>query len=171
MGELTKYLKDRAAKLRADEPERKKLVDEWLTALDQLLAELEGWTRAADTEGILRLRRTEHAFNDEKMGAYTAPGLEITLTLDGQKVRVVPVARRVGGTVHLPDDGGPRPVEGRVDLQREGDTFYTLYRVKEGGEDRWVVVHSGAWDTRRQQPITERLTRDEFEADLASLFE
>ena len=171
MGDLTNYLKDKAARLHAAAPERKKLIEDWLSALNRLLTVIEQWTREADTERILAIRRTEHTLNEEKMGVYAAPGLEITLTLDGQQVGVVPVARRVGGSVNPPGEEKSLPVDGRVDLRRYGDTMYTLYRVKEGDRDRWFVVHSGAWDMRRKQPITQPLTREEFEADLASLFE
>ena len=81
MGTLTEYLKDKAAKLRAEKPERERLIEDWRSALDRLLDQLEQWVREADTERILEVRRTEHKFNDEGMGPYTAPGLDITAGL------------------------------------------------------------------------------------------
>lgn len=169
MSRLTDYLKDKAERLRAEEPSRKQLVQEWRASLDRLLTRLEGWMREADTEGVLVVSRSEHRFNDEKMGAYTAPGLAIEL--DGERVEIVPVARLVGGSVHPPDQSNPVAVSGRVDLVRYGDAMYTLYRTGTGDAETWFVVYAGAWDARQKRRITKSLTREEFEQDLMSMFE
>ena len=55
MGTLTEYLKDKAAKLRAEKPERERLIEDWRSALDRLLDQLEQWVREADTERTVTL--------------------------------------------------------------------------------------------------------------------
>lgn len=169
MGVLKGYLRNKAAELEAMKPEREELVADWKAAINGLLSQLESWIEEANSDRLLDVRRTEHRFLDEKMGVYTAPGLQIALA--GQAVEVVPVARRVGGAIHPAGEPRPLPLTGRIDLKRGGDTMYTLYRTNADGPDRWFVTHTGTWDARQNRPVTKPLTQDEFEADLTSLFE
>jgi hypothetical protein len=168
MGVLAEFLKEKADEIRAAKPERDRLVSDWTAAVECLLGQIEQWLRESDPEGLIRCQRVGHSFNDEGMGPYTVPGLK--LELDGQVVGVVPVARRVVASVVLPGESQPRRAEGRVDLTRYGDTHYILYRFRDAGGDRWYVVHDGVFDTKLNRPVGRDLTREEFEADLASLF-
>jgi hypothetical protein len=168
MGVLAEFLKEKADEIRAAKPERDRLVADWTAAVERLLGLIEQWLRESDPDGLIRSERTTHAFNDEAMGPYSVPGL--SLELDGQVVGVVPVARRVVASVVLPGESQPRRAEGRVDLKRYGDTIYVLYRFRDGEADRWYVVHDGVFDTKLNRPVGRDLTREEFEADLASLF-
>jgi len=169
MPTLAEYLKEKAARLKAEQPEREQRIREWGNSVERLLSQLEERLKAADHEGVLGVRRTQHHFNDEGMGSYTVQGLEVT-TADGQAVSVVPVARRIVSAVTLPGEASARQPEGRVDLQKWGDTIYTLYRFRKDDQDRWFVAHP-VWNMNEQRPVVNPLTREEFEQDIMSMLE
>jgi hypothetical protein len=127
------FLKDKANEINQDT--RRKRRDEWLAAVNRLIAQLREWLKEADPDAFLAVVPFEIEKREEALGFYQAPGLSIRL--GASEVKVVPVARNVVGTVGPGDKGGMRG-EGRVDIT-DGARKYMLYRTLQDGE-RWHVL-------------------------------
>ncbi|QEH34604.1 hypothetical protein OJF2_31450 [Aquisphaera giovannonii] len=120
-----------------DDPEAVKV--EWLSRLDKLVGEVEGWARASGW----RTRRIQKTINERQLGEYKAPVL--LMEKDAIEVVLNPVARRVPGA------------DGAVDLYLAPayDDIASLYF--EG--DRWVVYrgkHPGPGETHGALEIEPR---------------
>jgi hypothetical protein len=104
---------------RLNAEERPKALAEWRDTLDRLVAEVGAW---AERRGW-RVSRSTRELNEELLGSYSAPVLEIELP-SGQVV-LEPIARVVMGAT------------GRVDLY----AWPTLYRVMllHRADGNWIV--------------------------------
>lgn len=110
MNDLIERLKERPGTIPEQREEQKK---EWLTALEQLFAGIEGWLGPAVSAGVLTTNRSSTDVTEQDLGTYEAPMLHIS---DGRlTVRLQPVGARVVGLVA---SGGRRHtgLRGRVDL-------------------------------------------------------
>jgi hypothetical protein len=152
---LSEFLKDKSREMSQDE--RRKLRDEWSSAIDQLTAQLHNWLKEADTDGILDVVPELIEKREEGLGAYKVRSLEVRL--GGATVRVVPVGRNVVGFIGPRGDVGVR-AQGRVDIT-DGVRKYILYRTVEDGQDRWWAL-----DDRYQASA---LDRGRFEAIMQDL--
>jgi hypothetical protein len=110
MRTLIDKLKERPKTVEEDRNEQKR---EWLSALDQLFRDIEGWVQPAVREGVLKTSRSEVEIDEPDLGSYVAPLLEIRA--GGLLIRLEPVGVRVVGVVA---SGGHRLIglRGRVDL-------------------------------------------------------
>jgi hypothetical protein len=150
------FLKDKARGMNAEEVRKRR--EEWLAAVDRLMAQLCAWLKEADPEGLLTVVPFAVEKREEGLGFYQAPGLSIRMGAD--EVQVVPVARNVIGYVGPREEGGVRG-EGRVDIT-DGSGKYYLYRTLKDGE-RWYVLN----EQRYGQPAL--LDKARFEAVLQVL--
>jgi hypothetical protein len=143
MTTLAEFLKQQAEKERADNPQREKKRREWIRAVERLIQQIEEWLSQADTEKVLLIERTEIHRNEESVGAYAVPGLDIQLGT--QKCWVRPVAQGVMAPYELAKFAGR--AEGRVDIT-DGARKYTLYRLVDDGSEQWVIVDDRDYRTK-----------------------
>ena len=73
---------------------------EWLKALQEILAQIDEWLRAADTDNLLDIARYKVERVEDRLGVYDAPALKIRLGADD--VDIVPVGRSVCNWPTLP---------------------------------------------------------------------
>jgi hypothetical protein len=154
MKSLTEFLEEEAKKHEPGLAVRRSLRDEWVGAVDSLIAQMKEWLNQADRSHVLEIEETTHEKREQRIGFYVAKGLAIRL--GSREVRVVPVARFVitsGGLSVL-------PVAGRVDL-RDGEVYNSIYRVADVTNGRWVMVS----DTSGLRPFDQA----NFEAALVSM--
>ncbi len=121
------------AELGVDDPEAVKA--EWLSRLDALVGEVEGWARASGW----RTRRIDKTVEERRLGAYKVPVL--LMEKDAVEVVLNPVARL------MPD------AEGAVDLYVAPayDDIASLYF--EG--DRWVLHYGERPDPTATSGVVE----------------
>jgi hypothetical protein len=119
-----------------DEIRRRQHRDEWIAAIDRLLAQLRGWLKDADTAGILDIEPLEFEKREQGLGAYSIKGLAIHF---GERtVKVVPIGRGVLAHLGPYAEAGHENAEGRVDLTN-GLGKYILYRKLTDAEEQWLV--------------------------------
>lgn len=118
---------------------------EWLGALNRLLAQIRGFLREADSDGVLEIVDYEVERVEERLGVYDAPALKVRL--GAASVDVVPVGRNSpkplslmplmavpGNESRWGDLAG-----GRVDVT-DGERRHLLLRSTKDGQDNWYVV-------------------------------
>jgi hypothetical protein len=177
MSVLTQFLKDEGQRLRAVRPEREAKLAEWQAAVGRLMAQLAGWVREADPEGLIEITEGESQRLVEGMlGEYDVPRLG--LRLDTRHVWVVPKARNDVTVLPSPDGGPPRRTDGLVVITEfapvdgfwrigpltlsGGPPAWYLHRVHEAGVDAWYLRHP-------TEAGAEPLTRDRFESILVAI--
>ena len=133
---FTDFLRDRAAKYNAKRADRDAVVAEWREALAQLYDRLRRCLSNADPDGILTVTEGQRKINEQGLGVYTVPSLNIDGL--GEWVGIVPKARYTVGTVTPPQKSTPERAAGRVDITDEVRR-YILYRVSGGGGDTWLI--------------------------------
>jgi hypothetical protein len=127
---------DKQAGLQQHYKERRARRDEWITAVRRLIDQLRAWLAESDPRGVLDVVQVEIERAEPDLGAYTIPGLRISV--GDSAVQVIPVGRNVVGTVFPPGDAGIR-AEGRVDIT-DGVRRHILYRTLNNGQDRWYAL-------------------------------
>jgi hypothetical protein len=142
-----------------DEIRRRQTREEWIAAVDKLLAQLRAWLADADTAKVLEVEPVVFVKREEGLGAYDIKGLAINF---GERtVRVVPVGRTVLAHLGQYAEPGHENAEGRVDIT-DGAYKYFLYRkLNDAGEDQWLVQDE-------RSPIRP-FDREQFEAILQDL--
>src|SRR5258708_3342299 len=105
------------------EKQRRQLREEWIEAVDRLLAQLRAWLTDATTAELLDLEPLEFEKREQGLGAYHIQGLAINF--GESTVKVVPVGHIV--LFHLGPYAEPRheKAEGRVDITN-GTYKYSL---------------------------------------------
>lgn len=119
------------------EKQRQQARDEWIAAVNQLLAQMRDWLKEAGALELLDIRPLEFERREEKLGAYEVPGLDIHF--GDRTVKVEPVARAVLAPAGLYTEPGQQRAGGRVDITNDSYDKYFLYRKLTRDGDQWVV--------------------------------
>ena len=133
-----------------NETNRRKGRDEWIAAVDRLLAQLRAWLTEAGAVELLDLEPLEFEKREQGLGAYRIKGLAIHF---GERtVKVVPVGRTVLARLGPFAEAGHENAEGRVDITN-GTDKYCLYRKLTHDGEQWLVQHerSGIRPLDREQ--------------------
>jgi len=154
------FLKEQASKDPQHERDRARC--EWVSSVERLIAQAQEWLEEADRHTkVLRLVVDEnHSIEEDELGTYNAPGLQIWI---GEKVvEVRPIARNVPDGI---DQGRYLiPAQGLVEISN-GARKVRVYRIiKEREQDRWIIV-----DPDRN--VVSELDRSTFEAAIQNLLE
>jgi hypothetical protein len=119
-----------------DEIERRRAQQDWITAVDKLLADLRAWLEAAGSADLLDLEQLEFHRREQGLGSYRVNGLAIHF--GEHVVRIEPVGRRVLADLGPYAEAGFRNAEGRVDITNGVDKIH-LYRKLTPTVDQWLV--------------------------------
>jgi hypothetical protein len=135
---LKEFLAEQAEKHHTEFTETKPRREEWVTEVNRLVDQMEGWLREADPDGILDIEPQTVEKREQGLGFYKAKAL--TMRFGGREVRIHPVARFVvaAPAVVLPLG---RPA-GRIDITN-GESRYSLYRIEDGRERTWFIHNNG----------------------------
>jgi hypothetical protein len=109
---------------------------EWLAAISGLYAEIRGWLREDDPEGLLDIVPYEVSRTEPILGTYDAPALQILL--GPAEVQVEPVGREVPFLAIKGASGTRTEFAGRIDIS-DGLREYNLYRERLQDGDRWQI--------------------------------
>ena len=158
---LQQYLHEQAPKKQAG----KELVAEWREAIERLFAEIKGWLKESDPEGVIDIEEGQQEVNEPGIGRYRVPRLNLGVL--GKWIGIIPKARSTNRTAKLSEPSAPSKAEGRVDITDEV-VRYLLYRFKEGDKDVWYIEdpHDSPWDSPWVKPEFKRLNKVEFESAL-----
>ncbi len=120
-----------------DEIRRRQCREEWIAAVDRLLAQLRAWLTDAGTTDVLDLEPLEFEKREQGLGTYHIKGLAINF---GERtVKVVPIGRNVLAHLGKYAEAGHENAEGRVDVTN-GAYKYLLYRkLNNAGDGQWLV--------------------------------
>lgn len=154
---FTDFLREQAAQRKTEMAEREAVVAEWTESLRQLYAQIRGWLQESDPDGILSVKDGVWEVNEEGLGKYSVPCLDIRGL--GRWVGIVPKARYTVATAHPPQKTTPERAAGRVDITNEVRRFI-LYRFHGEDGDLWLI------DDQKNAPRV--LDREAFEAALMS---
>ena len=140
------------------EKRRRKLREDWIAAVDRLLAQLRAWLTDAGTAELLDLEPLDFEKREQHLGTYQIHGLAIHF---GERtVKVVPVGRTVLAHLGPYAEAGHENAEGRVDITN-GAYKYFLYRKLTNTGDQWLV--------QDERSDIRPLNREQFEAILQDL--
>ncbi len=141
-----------------EEIRRRQWREEWIAAVDRLLAQLRAWLTDAGTADMLDLEPLDFEKREQGLGAYHVKGLAINF---GERtVKVTPVGRTVLARLGPYSEPGHENAEGRVDITN-GAYKYFLYRKLTDAGEQWLVQDE-------RSPIRP-LDREQFEAILQDL--
>lgn len=154
---LTDFLRERATEYAVESEARRVKVAEWRAAVERLLALIQGWLKEADPDGLLKKEVDEWEINEQGLGKYKVPCLNINGL--GRWVGVIPKARFTVTTANPPQKSAPVQAAGRVDFTNEAKRF-VLYRFKGDPDDIWMIDDL----TTGMKPFD----REQFEAVLMS---
>ncbi|TMQ34015.1 MAG: hypothetical protein E6K70_09980 [Planctomycetota bacterium] len=142
-----------------DEIQRRRWRDDWIAAVDKLLAQLRAWLSEAGSAELLDLEPLHFERREQGLGAYDIQGLAIHF---GERtVKVVPVGRTVLAHLGPYAQPGHENAEGRVDITNGAYKYFLYRQLNDAGDEQWLVQ-----DERSEiQP----LDRERFEAILQDL--
>lgn len=135
MPSLADFLKEQAQQLLAQAPERDRVRQEWVEAVERLIRQIEMWLVQADTDKVLRVERTAIERREHRVGTYVAPALVISL--GERRVTITPVARYALGPTDLDLSGGRS--RGLVEIS-DGAYKYRLFCYDGPDGDRWILL-------------------------------
>ena len=121
-----------------NETNRRKGRDEWIAAVDRLLAQLRAWLTETGAAELLDLEPLEFEKREQGLGAYHIKGL--ALHFGERTVKVVPVGRTVLAHLGPFANAGHENAEGRVDITNGADKYF-LYRKLTNAGEQWLVQH------------------------------
>ena len=121
-----------------NETNRRKGRDEWIAAVDRLLAQLRAWLTETGAAELLDLEPLEFEKREQGLGAYHIKGL--ALHFGERTVKVVPVGRMVLAHLGPFANAGHENAEGRVDITNGADKYF-LYRKLTNAGEQWLVQH------------------------------
>jgi hypothetical protein len=147
MDGLAEFLKEKKRPASQVKERREILLKEWQEVVSNLLSKIETWLAPALSEG-LNLKRYETEIDEEGLGKYVAPALE--LEFEGIRVKIEPVGRLVIGA------------RGRVDISSPLGVYH-LVRL-DPDKDGWYLVRDRV-DDRKQ------LTKQTLEELLKAIFD
>jgi hypothetical protein len=157
MSTLTTFLKEQAQRLA--QPDVKTQLDRWIQSEQQLIRQLEEWLKAADSENVLKIEKSNHELREESFGSYSAVH-RMKIDLGGRRVDIIPRAGSVSGSITL-EDGRTEPIHGLVDMSSDVDRF-RFYRILETAAGSWFIKRD---EWQRAKP----LDRSVFEAAIVQL--
>jgi hypothetical protein len=140
------------------EKRRRQWRDEWIAAVDRLLAQLRAWLTDADTAKLLDLEPLDFEKREQHLGTYHIRGLAIHF--GESTVKVVPVGRAVLAHLGPYAEPGFENAEGRVDITNGAYKYFLYCKLTNAGE-QWLVQ-----DERSE---IRPLDREQFEAILTDL--
>jgi hypothetical protein len=158
---LKEFLDEQAERLKTEPSKAAARRDEWVAAVERLMAQVRDWLAEADPNHVLAIEERTVKIREEMIGSYEVPALTIILGL--RSVRVEPIARNVMGP--LEQTGAFRVIRvfGRVDLTNGLEKYMIFRRAKEL-DGPWDVVKEDAYP---MQPFNHA----SFEAAIQDLFE
>lgn len=151
------FLRERAERLQEEEAKKRPIITDWRQAIERLLTQVKEWLRTSDPNGILRIKEDDWELEEEGLGKYSVPRLDIR----GLRrwIGIVPKARYTVATAHPPQKSAPERAAGRVDITNEVRRF-VLYRFQTADGDVWMI------DDQKNPPRV--LDQEAFEAALMS---
>jgi hypothetical protein len=158
---LKEFLESEAEKLRSEQSEALTKREEWIAAVDRLLAQIKAWLAQADTKGILMIDGSPIRIGERGLGTYEIPAL--TIGMGTREVRIKPIARVVAAPLR---ETGRMPVPrayGRVDMTNGLDR-YMIFRTWKDPDDRWTIIEENG-------PLMEPFDQGSFESAFQSLLE
>ena len=161
MASLKEFLAEQADQLKGELSRAAAARDEWVAAVERLIAQVRGWIAEADPGRVLAIEERAVTIREEMIGSYEVPAL--TIILGVRSARVEPIARSVAGplaatgAIHVPR------AFGRVDLTN-GLEKYMVFRTAKEPDGPWVIVKQDGYRMNH-------FDRKSFEAALQSLFE
>ncbi len=141
-----------------DEIRRRQCREEWVGAVDRLLALLRGWLTDAGATDVLDLEPLEFEKREQGLGAYRVKGLAINF--GETTVKVVPAGRNVLAHLGPYAEPGHEKAEGRVDITNGAYKYYLYRKLNDAGE-QWLV--------QEERLGIRSLDREQFEAILQAL--
>lgn len=156
---LRDFLKQKSAEYAAESERNRHVIEEWQTAVDKLLGQLEAWLSAADPGGVIQRERSRTEVSEPSLGRY--PISRLNVQAFGKWVGVIPKARKTVKRAPPQQASAPERATGRVDITDE-IRRYVLYRFTRDGEDCWFI------DDIALDKELEPLTAELFEAALLS---
>ena len=161
MSTLQDFLKQRADHIRDTLPERLRIQNEWIQAVERLINQLKEWLTASDPQHILEFFEDTVQRRESDVGVYLVKRLVIRL--EAQEVQVVPIARNVIGPVTTSGATHTGRSHGRVDMTN-GVNKFLLFRTQAEPSDRWIIVSDDTY-------VARDLDRASFDAAMQSLLQ
>jgi hypothetical protein len=133
--------------------------EEWIAAVDKLLAQLRIWLADADTAKILCLEPRDIEKREQGLGTYHLHGL--TIHFGESTVEVVPVGRQVLAHLGPYAEPGHEKAEGRVDITNGAYKYYLYRKLTSDGKEQWLI--------QDERSGIRPLDQEQFEAILQEL--
>ncbi len=130
------FLRQEAQKHQAEATAGKAIVEEWRSSVQQLFGQIRAWLKESDPEGVIEIEESEQEIGEPGLGRYRVPRLN--LRAFGNRIYIIPKARKTIGTAQPPQKSAPERAAGRVDITDELRR-YVLYRFQENGHDVWMI--------------------------------
>ena len=159
MASLKEFLESEAEKLRSEQAAALTERQEWIAAVERLLAQTKEWLGEADTKRILMVEETPIRIAERGLGTYEIPAL--TIGLGTREVRIKPVARHVLAPLRVTGRFQVPRAYGRVDMTNGLDRFM-IFRTELEPGDHWII-------TEEDEPLLERFERESFDSAFQSL--
>jgi hypothetical protein len=138
---------------------RRQWREEWIAAVDKLLAQLRTWLKDADAADILDIQTVELEKREAGLGTYHIRGLVINF---GERtVKVVPIGRTVLAHLGKYAEAGHENAEGRVDITNGAYKYYLYRKLTNTLDDQWLI--------QDERSDIRPLDREPFEAILQDL--
>jgi hypothetical protein len=141
------------------ERRRRQWREEWIAAVDRLLAQLRAWLTDASTAELLSLEPLDFEKREQGLGAYHIQGLAINF--GENTVKVVPVGRNVLAHLGPYAEPGHENAEGRVDITNGAYKYFLYRKLNDAGAEQWLV--------QDEHSEIRPLDRERFEAMLQDL--
>ncbi|MBY0528499.1 MAG: hypothetical protein K2R98_34230 [Gemmataceae bacterium] len=142
-----------------EEMRRRQSREEWIVAVDRLLAQLRTWLADSQTAELLDLEPLAFEKREQFLGTYHIKGLAIHF---GERtVKVVPVGRAVLAHLGPYAEPGHENAEGRVDITNGAYKYLVYRKLNDAAEEQWLV--------QDERSDIRPLDREQFEAILQAL--
>lgn len=162
MGTLKEFIAERAEQIQNEELQAAAKCQEWATAVDRLVQQIEQWLAQADPDPkVLRTQRRTYQIREEGLGTYQVTGLSIWV--GRREIRVEPIARHVAGPLSSTGVIHVHRSYGRVDLT-DGLQKFMMFRVEVEPEDRWNIIEQ---DSFQLQSLNQQSFEEAFKSLLS----
>jgi hypothetical protein len=135
---VLQMLEDQKQQAKVDVSHPDEIKREWISAIEELYASIQGWLKDAVSKGLITIETSEVPLNEKILHFYNAPTLQI-VTPRGQTIEIVPKGRFVVGA------------SGRLDL-RCGVRVRMIIRTEEG---RWRFTDPASPAGWKHEAVTE----------------